>query len=60
MCQKTEDLPCKLRKEDFVATDGWFTRWKKKENSVQTYRWGGGMMLIFQLQRNGFPRNGQK
>ena len=30
--QKAEDLSGKLSKGNFVATEGWFHRWKKKEN----------------------------
>lgn len=32
--QKAEDLASKLGKENFVATEGWFQRWKKRENLV--------------------------
>ncbi|XP_016659159.1 tigger transposable element-derived protein 6-like [Acyrthosiphon pisum] len=30
--QKAEDLTKKMGKDDFVATEGWFQRWKKREN----------------------------
>lgn len=30
--QKAEDLAKKMGKDDFVATEGWFQRWKKREN----------------------------
>lgn len=30
--QKAEDLAKKMGKDDFVATEGWFHRWKKREN----------------------------
>lgn len=32
--QKAEELAKKLGKDDFVATEGWFQHWKKKENIV--------------------------
>ena len=34
MRQKAEDLAVKMGKNNFVATDGWFNRWKKRENIV--------------------------
>lgn len=34
MRQKAEDLAKKIGKQDFKATDGWFNRWKKRENIV--------------------------
>jgi hypothetical protein len=34
MCQKAEELAKTMGKEDFVATDGWFNRWKRRENIV--------------------------
>jgi hypothetical protein len=34
MKQKAEELATKLGKDDFIATDGWFSRWKKRENIV--------------------------
>lgn len=34
MRQKADELAKKMGKEDFVATDGWFHRWKKRENIV--------------------------
>ena len=30
--QKAEDLAKKMGKDKFVATEGWFQRWKKREN----------------------------
>ncbi|XP_025414144.1 tigger transposable element-derived protein 3-like [Sipha flava] len=30
--QKAEDLAKKIGKDNFVATEGWFHRWKKREN----------------------------
>lgn len=32
MRQKAEELAKKMGKNDFVATEGWFHRWKKREN----------------------------
>ncbi|VVC31429.1 Homeobox domain-like,HTH CenpB-type DNA-binding domain [Cinara cedri] len=32
LCQKAEELAEKIRKVNFKATDGWFHRWKKREN----------------------------
>lgn len=32
--QKAEDLAKRMGKDDFVATEGWFHRWKKRENIV--------------------------
>jgi hypothetical protein len=32
--QKAEDLAKKMEKDDFVATEGWFQRWKKRETSA--------------------------
>ncbi|CAI6366965.1 unnamed protein product [Macrosiphum euphorbiae] len=32
LLQKAEDLEKKMGKEDFVATEGWFYRWEKREN----------------------------
>lgn len=34
MRQKAEELAKKMGKDDFVATEGWFHRWKKRENIV--------------------------
>ena len=34
MRQKAEDLAKQMKKTNFVATDGWFQRWKKRENIV--------------------------
>jgi hypothetical protein len=34
MKQKAEELATKMGKENFFATDGWFSRWKKRENIV--------------------------
>lgn len=34
MRQKAEELAKKMGKTDFVATDGWFSRWCKRENVV--------------------------
>ncbi|XP_067127946.1 tigger transposable element-derived protein 4-like [Centruroides vittatus] len=34
MRQKAEELAKEMGKDDFVATDGWFSRWKKRENIV--------------------------
>lgn len=34
MRQKAEELANKMGKENFVATEGWFHRWKKRENIV--------------------------
>jgi hypothetical protein len=34
MRQKAEQLAAKMGKHEFVATDGWFNRWKKRENIV--------------------------
>lgn len=33
MCQKAEEI-AKTMGKDFVATDGWFNRWKRRENIV--------------------------
>jgi len=32
LCQKAEDLEKKMVKNVFVTTEGWFHRWKKREN----------------------------
>jgi hypothetical protein len=32
--QKAEELAKKMGKDDFVATEGWFHRWKKRENII--------------------------
>ncbi|GBL72825.1 hypothetical protein AVEN_128030-1 [Araneus ventricosus] len=32
--QKAEDLAAKMGQTEFVATDGWFHRWRKLENAV--------------------------
>jgi hypothetical protein len=34
MRQKAEELVKTIGKETFSATDGWFNRWKKRENIV--------------------------
>lgn len=34
MRQKAEELANKMGKENFIATEGWFHRWKKRENIV--------------------------
>lgn len=34
MCRKAEELAKTLGKKGFVATDGWFSRWKMRENIV--------------------------
>ncbi|GLV44530.1 cag [Carabus blaptoides fortunei] len=34
MRQKAEELAKKMGKKHFVATEGWFHRWKKRENVV--------------------------
>ena len=34
MQQKAEQLDAQMGKENFVATVGWFNRWKKRENIV--------------------------
>ena len=34
MCQKAEELAKKMGKNYFVATDGWFNRWKRRGNIV--------------------------
>jgi hypothetical protein len=34
MRQKAEELAKKMGKDDFVATEGWFHRWKKRENII--------------------------
>jgi hypothetical protein len=34
MRQKAEELAKRMGKDDFVATEGWFHRWKKRENII--------------------------
>jgi hypothetical protein len=34
MRQKADELAKKMGKDDFVATEGWFRRWKKRENII--------------------------
>ncbi|XP_041093919.1 major centromere autoantigen B-like [Polyodon spathula] len=39
--QKAEALASEMGKKDFVATDGWISRWKKR-NNIRCGRGGGG------------------
>jgi hypothetical protein len=34
VCKKAEELDKTMGKEKFIATGGWFNRWKKGENIV--------------------------
>jgi len=40
MCQKAEELAETMDKERFSATDGWFNRWKKRDNIVYKRMYG--------------------
>ena len=40
MRQKAEDLAKQMKKTNFVATDGWFQRWKKWENILYKHLHG--------------------
>ena len=47
MCQKAEELAKIMGKEKFIATGGWFNRWKKRENTVYKRMHGAEEMPIF-------------
>jgi hypothetical protein len=40
MRQKAEELAKNMGKDDFVATEGWFHRWRKRENIVYKHMHG--------------------
>ncbi|KAL4153417.1 hypothetical protein QTP88_001250 [Uroleucon formosanum] len=40
LCQKAEELAKKMGIENFIASEGWFHRWKKRENIVYKRTYG--------------------
>ena len=61
MRQKAKDLAKQMKKTNFVATDGWFQRWKKRENIVYKNMYmGNRTMQMPQQQHHGWNFNGHK